>query len=187
MYVIRSDDVFRHGLKLPLRFYVSTFYADGAPARCRVNVSLNNDAAKNAKERRPTDQLLATFRTNRYGLAKVSGLHLSGDLDGDIELKIVASDARGKTGSAKEEIALDDDEKEVRVETDKSLYRPGEPVSVSITSSMPDVSVVVDVAREAVVLNSQTVRLHDGRASITIPFKPEFKGSDHDRCLCRLR
>src|SRR5207244_8945619 len=67
------------------------------------------------------------------------------------------------------------DENEVRLDTAKSLYRPGEPVTASITSTIPDQQVVVDVGRDAVVLSSQMVRLAGGHAFITIPYKPEFQ------------
>jgi hypothetical protein len=187
VYVIRVNDSYRESPGLPLQFYVSTFYADGGPAQCRVNVSLKKDAIKNAKERQPGNQSLATLRTNRYGLAKVSELHLPGRRDdSDIELKLVASDSHGKTGSGKEEFTIDDDEKQLRVETDKSLYRPGESITASITSSISNVSAVIDVGRESVVLASKTVRLRGQSASVHHSLPATVQGSGNDRCLRRL-
>src|SRR5438876_6262361 len=48
VYVVRNDHSYRQSAKLPLEFYVSTFYADGVPAQCRVNISLKSDDAKQA-------------------------------------------------------------------------------------------------------------------------------------------
>jgi hypothetical protein len=171
VYVIRNEDVYRTSSKLPLEFYVSTFYADGAPAPCQVTISIDDDES----EKTQSKQLL-TLRTNGYGLAKVSGLRLpSRFLEDDVELAINARDARGRKGSREQEFTFDEDEDEVRVETDKSLYRPGEPIVVSITSTVPNLRAVVDVGRDAIVLSSRTVRLHDGQAQLTIPYRPEFK------------
>src|SRR5205085_9619720 len=62
----------------------------------------------------------------------------------------------------------------VRVATDKALYWPGEPVQVEITANVPELKLGVDVARDALVLRSQLIELHDGHASLTLPFSPEF-------------
>src|SRR6185503_4098998 len=54
--------------------------------------------------------------------------------------------------------------------------RPGDAIIASITSTIPNLRAVVDVGRDEVVLRSQTVRLADGQAQVTIPYKAEFKG-----------
>jgi hypothetical protein len=171
VYVIRNADVYRYSSKLPLEFYISTSYADGAPASCQVTLSADDDESDEGQPKQ-----LLTLRTSRYGLAKVSGLRLpSRFLQDDLELAINARDGRGRKGSHEQNFYFDEDEDEVRVETDKSLYRPGEPIVVSITSTVSNLRAVVDVGREAIVLSSQTVRLHDGQAQLTIPYRPEFK------------
>lgn len=173
VYVIRSGNSFRQNPKLPLDFYVSAFYADGQPAVCRLNLSL-----KSKSDSRPQEQpaKFTILRTNRYGLAKVVGIRVPAARRGDdLELEITALDSRGKRGVHQEELEIDEDENEVRLDTDKSLYRPGEPIMASITSSIPNQQVVVDVGRDAVVLSSQMVRLAGGHAFITIPYKPEFR------------
>src|SRR6266404_2346235 len=175
VYVIRNDNSYRENSKLPLEFYVSTFYADGLPAQCRISISLKNDSERKPNQRQQAKRLV-TLTSNRYGLARVSGLRLPSALqDDDVELEIAARDSHGKDGFRKEEFTLDEDTNEVRVETDKSLYRAGEPIVASIISSVPNQVVVVDVGRDAVVLNSQIVRLFGGRSSVEIPYKPEFK------------
>jgi hypothetical protein len=170
VYVIKNEDLYRHTPKLPLEFYVSTFYADGAPAPSQVTIGIDDDDDEDTQLKQ-----LLTLRTNRYGLAKVSGLRLPSKLlEGNVELAINARDSRGRKGSHRQDFYFGDDEDEVRVETDKSLYRPGEPIVASITSSISDLRAVVDVARDTMVLSSQTVRLHDGQAQLTIPYRPEF-------------
>ncbi|HWP53915.1 MAG TPA: MG2 domain-containing protein, partial [Pyrinomonadaceae bacterium] len=169
VYVIRTGEADRLNPKLPLEFYVSTFYADGSPAKCQLSINAR-------RERNSSTARLLMVRTNRYGLGKITGLRLPKDLISDeIKLVVEARDVHQNHGHAGEEFEFDDDKDEVRLETDKSLYRDGEPIVASITSSIPNQSVIVDVGQDAAVLISQTVRLSGGQASVSIPYRPEFK------------
>ena len=157
---------------LPLKFYVSTSYADGSPAQVRVNVSVNTDSTEVAK---PS---LATVRTNRYGLAKVSGVRLPSELadESEVDLVVSAVDSKGRKGSKTETISFDDDDEQVvRVETDKALYRSGEPITAFVSSSAREQNVVVDLFRESTLLRSERVKLHRGRGSVVFAYRPEFK------------
>src|SRR6185369_4386734 len=66
VYVIQNYD-WSYNRNLPLSFYVSTFYADGSPARSKVNVTFSDDADHPEISKR-----VATVATNRYGIARVS-------------------------------------------------------------------------------------------------------------------
>jgi hypothetical protein len=176
VYVIKTDDANPQSGKLPLRFYISTYYADGTPAQCRVIVSQRRKSTIRTALIEPAEQLLATVKTNRYGLARVDGLRRSdNEYEGEIELQVAADDLHGKTGTNSEDFGFAADTDEVRVSTDKLIYSPGDPITILVTSSRPELNAVVDVAHDNNILSSQTVQLHDGRASLTIPYKPEFK------------
>src|SRR6185503_17136648 len=173
VYIVQDNHVYQHAA-LPLKFYISTFYADGSPAQCKVSVRIkdwNSDASEAERTSKPP---LATFRTNRYGVVKVSGVKLPRDSEDESEanLAISAVDFKGRKGSDTEDLALLDET--LRVETDKTLYRRGEPITAFITAAMPDQTVVVDLARDSDVIRSERVKLHDGRASITFPYRSEF-------------
>jgi hypothetical protein len=171
VYLVETYD-WSYNRELPLKFYVSTFYADGSPARCKVNVNLTDDADDPDITKR-----VATVTTNRYGLAKISA-QVPKDFDTDeLEIVLSASDSSGRKGSATEELRLDEDPR-VRVETNKTIYRPGEAVTAFITAtSAVDETMVVDLAGLGGLISSQRVRLHRGRAWVRIPFKPEFKNT----------
>jgi len=174
VYVVEDGNVFNHAA-LPLKFYVSTFYADGSPARCKVNVRVT-DEDSDTSEGEGNSKPLATFRTNQYGVVKVSGVKLPRDSKGrsEVNLAVSAVDSRGRKGSDAEDLDLINDET-LRVETDKALYRRGEPITAFITTTLPDQSVVVDLTRDLNVIRSERLKLHDGRASITFPYRSEFK------------
>jgi len=171
VYVVGNYD-WSYSRELPLQFYVSTFYADGSPAHSKVNVKFSGDI-----DYRNTTKRMATVTTNRYGLAKIS-TRLPKEFKDTNEVDVVlsASDSNGRKGSGTEEFRFDDDP-HVRVETDKTIYRPGEPVNAVITASGSEETLVVDLAGEAGLIRSEHVRLRDGRASITFPFRPEFKNT----------
>ena len=161
---------------MPLKFYVSTSYADGSPARCKVNVILSKATGEDEGKQNINSRQLVTLRTNRYGVGKVSGLRMPGEFQDETQLELIfsATDSNGRTGKRNEDLNFDDN-KITYVETDKTLYRAGEPIIASITSSLPDEKVIVDLIRNRMSFSSQRVRLRNGRGSVTFPYKPEFK------------
>jgi hypothetical protein len=175
VYVIGPDYYDSRNRNLPLTFYLSTFDADGSPAPCRVNVSLAPSIKGPFKQGR-REFPYVTVRTNRYGLAKVSGYHLPVDLkDYDaLDLSATASDSHGQTGSKVEQLSLDEDDT-VLVETEKSIYQTGEPITALITSNARDLAVVVDLVSDQSVIRSEKLQLHNGRGSITFPYRSDLK------------
>ncbi|HEU4597802.1 MAG TPA: alpha-2-macroglobulin family protein [Pyrinomonadaceae bacterium] len=175
---------FEQAAGLPLAFYVSTFYADGEPAQCEVSV-----VAEGAKrlvhrpglpphEDQDPDRTVLKLKTNRYGVAKGIGPAVSRE-EGrrNLSLHFVARDGEGRVGRHDDDFWLRDEERpELRVETDKTIYREGEPVAVEVTANRPRLSVVVDASVEDRVVTSRTLRLSGGRASFVLPYHPEFKG-----------
>ena len=181
VHVYVTEGNYRQAEGLPLAFYVSTYYPDGTPAECEVRVGEHSDesAERGGEADRPTDSVrpLRTIRTNRYGVAKVSGPVLArGETPRrKISLRFEARDRAGRAGKLDEEFWLERDDPVVRVETDKSIYAPGDPVGVEISSDRPDMRLHFDVAVEGRVLRSDTVRLGGGRARVTVPYRPEFQ------------
>ncbi len=169
----------------PLEFYVSTFYADGTPASCAVAVADTRPpvqiASLSSTPLAPRAPALLEVKTNDFGFAKVNRLTLApratdeGETeDDDVTLRFTARDAKGRTGSASEEFDLAE-RTVIRVDTDKAIYRAGEPVRARISSNRRELPVAVDVIREQKVVYSTSVRLHGGRASLVIPAGREFR------------
>ena len=171
VYIIEEEE-WVENKRLPLKFYVSTYYADGVPAQCKINVAVKDSDEGGAVAS------LATLRTNRYGIAKVSGVRFPADIvkdQSEVELLVTAVDSKDLKGSGTDEIRFDPDDREtVRVETDKALYRAGEPFTAFVTSTVPDQTVVIDVVRDSSVIRSQRVKLRDGRGSAVFPYRPDF-------------
>ncbi len=168
IYIVEE---YSHHSKLPLEFYVSASYADGTPAACNVDLKLIPET-----KTKQWSKSLGRVRTNRYGLAKVSGVSLPREFDSDaddLELVASASDARGLTGRKTEDLSFSKSDI-IQVTTGKALYRAGEPIIASITSTIQSETVFVDVIRDSSVIRSERVRLKDGRGSIVFPYRSDL-------------
>ncbi len=154
---------------LPQTFYVSTFYADGTPAVCDVEIEGNYEKESNRTH-------VASLKTNRYGAGKLQLIvPPREDYEKDLQLKITATDAQQRFGTFDENINFETDDA-VKITPKKTIYKPGETITAEIISTKKDALVYVDVVREWSNVVSETVRLKNGRAVVKIPYQPMFKG-----------
>jgi hypothetical protein len=155
--------------------YVSTFYADGAPAPCEVTIRAANVKSGVGAHH---GQLLRTIRTNRYGVAKVFGLTLPDVWGSDDELSALfhATDGKGVSGTHVEDLRFYGT-RALSVDTDKALYRPNDPIEVHLVSSDPDATAVVQAIGDMQFVASQIVRMHHGRASVTFAPSDKYQGA----------
>jgi len=155
--------------RMPPTFFVSTFYADGTPARCKVQLSVSND-----DEDQPKKLALRTVQTNKYGLGRVSELTIPKLSDGD-SLVVEARDAKRLAGQETERIyGGDEDLGVVEVTTSHAIHKAGDPIEVALRSTRPNLRLVVQAIREGVVLASQQAKLRNGRGYVTFPYDPRF-------------
>jgi len=164
---------------LPTTLYVSTTYADGSPAECEVELrGLFEPARPTRKEVPDPGKLIATAHTSHYGLAKVSGLELrpGHDESDSFQLTLSARDTERRAGQQHYFPSSSTDDKALRVETDKTLYRDGEPIDAQVAANFLSGMVQVNVATAAGVVQSQQVELTNGRASVHFPYQPAFGG-----------
>jgi hypothetical protein len=172
VYVIELGGSLSKGL--PLEFYLSTDYADGSPAQCDVEISWvsSQQSSRTAIQAAAVEQPLRRVRTNRYGVAKVSGLSIpsTGDFN-QFSLSFLARDRKDEVGRHTESIGYSS-RSGISVKTDKTLYRPGEPIEAQLTTSQVDVTLVVEAVHDEQVLASKLVRVQHGHASV------EFEATD---------
>ncbi|HYP00335.1 MAG TPA: MG2 domain-containing protein [Pyrinomonadaceae bacterium] len=171
IYVTQGN--YRPVAGLPLAFFVSTSYADGTPASCEVKIA-------HTSARRESERAARTFQTNAYGIIKVVGSELSEEELSDHRISILfsAHDREGRAGTHAESIWTysDSDEPVIRVETDKTIYRAGEPIAARITSNKEDMKIFLDVVSNNRVVATETLRLRGRRgALLELPYRPEFQ------------
>lgn len=154
---------------LPLTFYVSTFYADGTPASCDVEI-------KGKYKNETSEKQIASIKTNRYGAGKLQfNAPQNSDISKDLELKITAFDEKGNIGTHDENIDFDTDDK-IQINFGKTIFHDGETIKAEIVSSKKSGLIYIDVVKNWSVLDSHYVYLENGRAALEIPYKNYFKG-----------
>ncbi len=144
---------------VPLEFYISTFYPDGKPAKS--SVAIYESGTNN-------EQLLKTVSTNRYGVAKVTDLRSDAS-----NLTFVARD--GKAGTGRYTTWIRRIGSGIRVYTNKTVYRRGEPIEVEVHSTYPSGLVILEIHQDAAILLSKVIQLHNGKTFDVVRFNEEFK------------
>ncbi|HEX8925385.1 MAG TPA: MG2 domain-containing protein, partial [Terriglobales bacterium] len=152
-------------------FYVATYFPDGSPAKCDVQLSeIGNGGSVSAATPR-------LFSTNKYGVAKISNMHLQNGQDHSF--KFVLIDPSGTWTTHMEDVWFGyagQDDFAVAVETDHALYKPGDPIYASIRAPHRVTALTLDVTQNDTVLRTMSVRVRNGHADVTIPYEPTFKG-----------
>jgi len=172
IYVVEGPNQQAHGF--PMQFYVSTSLADGTPASCEVVISEPQDEDED-EESDTAAPVLRTIRTNKYGLAKVSGLILPDkDRDSSQHLRFTARSKGNGSGHHTESFYYSGIPV-IRVDTNKSIYAAGESIQVNISASKPEMNVLVEVKRDSDIIESKPLTLQNGAASFTLQYRPELK------------
>jgi hypothetical protein len=151
LYIIRSE-----ATEVGTRLYAGAYTPDGEPAIAPVEALSQGHP-------------VATSRTNRFGVARL-------DLPpGQSALMIRA---RVPAGTAEEEWNPQPDScRRIRLDTDHSLYGPGQPIRCRIASGEPHVKGTLLAWREdGRVLFSRAVEVQNGKAAVEIPPAAEPAG-----------
>jgi len=161
VYLVRHD---YQNPNLPLTAYVATFYADGTPAVCNIEV-------------KDSTEIVDRFKTNSLGAGKFE-INIPPDLATarSFNIKIVARDKKGRIGSRDDEFYLDGKSNALRLTTKQTIYKPGDAVEVSIESTQKTGYIYVDMVKDWSVMDSHIVKLRNGKADLSVPYRPEFKG-----------
>jgi hypothetical protein len=174
VYATRPSDSYRESARLPLTIYVSTFYPDGTPAPCNVLITQGGPDDYDEDEKPP---IIGRVKTNQYGVGKLSSsLTPTVEDSSYLKLNFTAQDRNRNKGTRLEEFYLYEDDQGIRINTTKTVYAPGEQILANIITTEPSMAVVLDVVRDWSVIQSQLIHVRDRRASILLPYKPEFKG-----------
>lgn len=154
---------------LPVNAYVSTFYADGTPAQCDVEIRASVDDEDKFKT-------VSRIKTNSFGAGKIDMARPKiGDDNDDLDIRFVARDKNGRKGTVTEDLDFDDDDG-VQVTTDRAIYKPGDSMNVSVLSTVKEGPIYLDIVNGWTVVGSRMAHLKDGRADMRIPYSDAFKG-----------
>ena len=165
----------RRNPKLPVDFFVSTFAADGKPLVCDVEIKAKYDDKKDEEY-----LTLKKVKTNSLGAAKVEfripAIEEGANAD-DLKLKIIARDAEKRVGTREQGFSVDESEKQILIQTDKAIYRKGEPIKIDVLASESEETVFVDVMKNRSNVVSTEIKLKNGRGRLQIPYASGFQNN----------
>lgn len=176
IHIYLIGETYRQSQLLPLKYYVTTFYADGTPAECEVEVFEKIEKDLDGKPI-PAElgKQFAKIKTNKYGAARLT-LPLQFDKEKGLTLRLIARDKKNKKGINDNEISLNN-EPIIQIETDKMIYRQGEPIEVSVKASQSKGKVYIDLIKDSEILKSIKTKLSKVRTEITIPYDENFRNA----------
>jgi len=165
---------YEYGKDQPINGYINASYADGTPAQGEVAISQIVDEDGSNQD---IPKLLTTISTNKYGLAKVIGVRRIKKQETDADNAKLIFQARGAQdkGGILEEVIHITDDPTISVIPNKSLYRAGETIQATVSSSTPNARVVLEVQQGNIVISSQVLALRGNIALVGLPYKPEWK------------
>jgi len=203
LYVLESATAHRNQ---PSTFYVTSSYADGTPVSARGKIfaaqPTNDENSQNGFDLSRRRQI-GTFRTNRFGIGRVEvspfveedlriptwyphrrSYHYGYDEASTEEpteriawLVVEALDSKGLSGQYDQQLSVATNDEFLRVETDHTLYHPGDSIQVTLNSNSKNRDAVLSVWGEKGLLSSQLVPLVRGHATTTVEFDPRFLGN----------
>ena len=161
---------------LPVTVYVSTFYADGSPAVCDVELKGREE---NSSEKY---RLIQKTGTNSFGAGKFEFKRPKFEEDDDdLEFELTAKDKNGLKGTFGGDDTYGDnisfsDAEVLKIRLEKTIFKPGESVKIELDSTLQTGLVYVDIVQGWSVIDSRFVNLSNGSATLKIPYQPNFKG-----------
>jgi len=151
-------------------YMLSTSYADGTPASCRVTLDWMDT------ESHATRAMAVT--TNRYGLAKVTLHYPAAEADGDDtkrpQLRITARDKEGRISHFDDSLWVSA-HGDIWISLDHALHAPGQAIEGTIHGK-PREEVDLDVLSETSVLEHWQIRMSGTEQEFSIPASPAFRG-----------
>ncbi|MGD0860180.1 MAG: alpha-2-macroglobulin family protein [Terracidiphilus sp.] len=146
-------------------YLVSTSYADGAPAACRVTLDWMDENSH------PTRAGMAT--TDRYGLTRVH-LRYPPQPEKTDDVRLTARDREGRT-SIFDDSVREKDADSIWIDVAHTLLKPGQPIEATMHGPAGGV-IDVEALSEDGVLAHRQVRMHAAEEPFTVAANDAFHG-----------
>ncbi len=146
------------------KVYIVTTYADATPAACEVTWQ------------NPPEGRKVTVDTDKAGFGQVT---LTPKAEGLVKISLTAKDVKGNTGRASVELKTKDrkDDDSVLLRTNKSLYRVGEEVAMSVFTTRKSGTVYMDIIKDRQTYLTRTLELKNGKASDKVTLDTTLAGT----------
>ncbi len=147
------------------KIYIVTTYADSKPAECKV--VWTNPQPGSAP---------VLVETDEAGFGEVT---VTPQKNATITMSLTAKDAQGHTGKADVELKPKErrDDDSILLRTDKSLYRTGEPLRLSVFSTRTAGNVYIDLIKDRQTYLTRTLELKNGTTSDKVTLDVTLAGT----------
>ena len=147
------------------KVYIVTTYADATPASCKV---IWDNPSRRDKP--------VTIETDESGFGEIM---LTPQDQNVIKMSLTAKDAKGHTGQANVELKTKErrDDDVVLLRTNKSLYKVGEEVVLSVFSTRKSGALYIDLIKDRQTYLTRTLELKGGQASDKITLDATLAGT----------
>jgi A-macroglobulin TED domain/Alpha-2-macroglobulin family/Carboxypeptidase regulatory-like domain/A-macroglobulin receptor binding domain/MG2 domain/Alpha-2-macroglobulin bait region domain len=142
------------------RVFVLTSYPDGTPAKADLVVH----ATGNGDQRLPTDD-------GGIAIARVKARA------GRETLEIEATDQEGNHASSKLELQTREDDDQILLRTERSVYSSGDRIQLKVFSTKTRGAAYVDIVREGHTVLTRDLELENGQAELSLTATPEMAGT----------
>ncbi|MFW5798528.1 MAG: MG2 domain-containing protein, partial [Planctomycetota bacterium] len=137
--------------------YVVTAYPDGTPARTRLTIGATDRQAQ----------------TSELGIAQV---HITPH-DTNLQLTVTAVDDRGQRATVIQPLRVGESDQRVLLRTDRSLYRTGETMELTVLSADDNQRVFVDVIRDGRAVLARSIDVVGGRGTLSVDLPDDLFGT----------
>jgi hypothetical protein len=146
------------------KVYIVTTYADSTPAQCTVTWPGSPDAG------RPL-----SIKTDEAGFGEIE---VAAEAAVPVKMTLTARDAKGATGEVAVELKPREKQDDaVLLRTNRSLYRVGDNIDLSVASTRKVGTAYVDLIKDGQTFLTRTLDLKDGRADARIAVAAEMAGT----------
>jgi hypothetical protein len=150
--------------------YILVSYPDGTPVKADVVVRGGDGVNRATQE---NGDVLGRVTTDGAGIATV---RIEGNAT-NRTLRLQADDRKGHRANETINLETRAGEDQLLVRTSHAVYKPGDPMRITVLSTRQRGAVFVDLVRNGQTMVTRDADLQNGRAELNLPVTPEMTGT----------
>lgn len=139
--------------------YVVTTLPGSNPASCSVTLTAEGETARSHTDDMGVAEFIVTPRSN------------------DVKVNVVGEKGASYYGEKEMSLSADTAAAQLLVSTDKSLYKVGEPLKITVLSPSSEGSLYLDIIRNGQTMQTKSLSLNEGRAKTEIDLAGDMWGT----------
>lgn len=149
--------------------FVATTYPDGTPAMCDVMCTFIPPPAD-----KKAPQVTHVIKSGEVGIGRVT--FEPAGAGAKYRCKVSAVDDRGNKAERTFDLSVAPEEDGILIHPDKSIYKVGETMDLSILSTRPDAFVYIDIVKNSQTVLTQSCELQGAMGTFSVDLSPDLFG-----------